>query len=219
MTPFLIGLPGSSLDDGGKRPCEDLAHFHTNCAHPASAAERCRGSSLVVPPCATAQRGQVSPPAADRVVCGGLLCAGPKASDRGRRGTAPGACCPRCATKRLSAALRIYCPAVLERRRVATHRGSIGADRAGDRTYKTKAKVRRDHLTPSPSLSRRGKGPEATPSQLPNVQTPGRGIHPPEGDWQGVVDVTRSVLITPVGSCRPALPRRPRNVSPEAPPR
>jgi hypothetical protein len=155
MTPFLIGRPWSSLDDGGKRPREDLANFHTNCAHPASAAGRCRASSLAVLTCSTAERGQVSPPAANRVVRGGLLCAGPRASDRGRRGTAHGACCPRCATKLLSAALRVYCPAVLERRRVATYRGSIGADRAGDRTYETKAKVRRDHLTPSPSLSRR----------------------------------------------------------------
>ena len=32
MTPFLIGLPWSSLDGGGKRPYEDRANFHTNCA-------------------------------------------------------------------------------------------------------------------------------------------------------------------------------------------
>ena len=155
MTPFLIDLPWSSLDDDGQSPCTNLAHFHTNGAHPASAAERCRASSLVAPPCLTAQRGHGSPPADNRVVRGGLPCAGPKASDRGRRGRAHGASCQRCPAKRLSAGRRLSCPAVLERRRVATYRGGIGADRAGDRTHKTKAKVKRDHLTPSPSLSRR----------------------------------------------------------------
>jgi hypothetical protein len=172
MTPFLIGLPWSSLDHGAKRPCEDLANLHTDCAHPAAGTERCRASPLVAPTCSTAQRGQVSPPAADRVIRGGLLCAGPKARDRGRRWTAHGACCPGCATKLLSAALRLYCPAVLERRRVATHTGGIGADRAGDRTQKTKAKVRRDHPTPSPSLSRRERDRRPPLPQLPNVQTP-----------------------------------------------
>jgi hypothetical protein len=40
MKPFLIALPWSSLDDGGQSPCEELANFHTNLAHPASAAEQ-----------------------------------------------------------------------------------------------------------------------------------------------------------------------------------
>jgi len=173
MTPFPIGLPWSSLDHGGKRPGKDLANIYTNGAPPASATDRRRASPLVGPPRSAAQRGQVSPPAANRVVRGGLLCAGPKARDRGRRGTAHGACCPGCATKLLSAALRLYCPAVLERRRVAAYRGSIGADRAGDRTHKTKAKARRDHLTPSPSLSRRERDRRPTLPHLPNVQTSG----------------------------------------------
>jgi hypothetical protein len=39
--------------------------------------------------------------------------------------------------------------------------------------------VKRDHLTPSPSLSRRERDRRSPLPHLPNVQTPRRGIHPP----------------------------------------
>lgn len=91
-----------------------------------------------------------------------------QASDRSRRRTAHGACRPGCAANLLSAALWLYCPAVLERRRVAMHIGGFGENRPGDRTHKTKAKVRRDHLIPSPSLSRRERDRRPPLPQLPN---------------------------------------------------
>jgi hypothetical protein len=38
--------------------------------------------------------------------------------------------------------------------------------------------VRRDHLTPSPNLSRRERDRRPPLPQLPNVQTPGTGQRP-----------------------------------------
>ena len=41
MTPFLIRLAYGSLGDGGERPCECLADFHTNGRAP------CLGNSAM----------------------------------------------------------------------------------------------------------------------------------------------------------------------------